>query len=210
MSRATIYQVKNFPFAAEDVTEAGALARQDGSLDVAISTSNDLTLRKILDWLNNYVKSNLIDIKRGDVLNTSPVDDGEKFIWNGSSVEPFKVFFGEYAVVPETYVWSDHQEDGCMMVGPAYWRGCSSVSWPSASVREKIASKLESDGEGFYEAFLEIGNIKYTFVFNFEDDFTLDQVKKLFLDPKNPLDLDESDDGDYTTFMIFPVDLMGR
>jgi hypothetical protein len=202
MSRATIHYVEGFPFSASEVADARSGDR-----------NNDELLRKITIWLNNYVMCTLPHIKRGDVLDlimslhvtTTP------FIWSGTSVETLKIFHEDDHVIPESYVWSDRKEFGCMKANPAYWLDTTgSLSWPSASVRQKIANAMVDVGFGHFEAKLMIEGVTYTFSFLFESDFMLDEIKAMFKDLKNPLDLCERDDGSGTHYTIFPVDLMSR
>ena len=193
MSRATVYQVKNFPFSSIEVGEALYAAHSE-YIGYIKFPCDDVTLSKIMVWLNNYVRSELPDIKRGDILslNDSVKMQVVPFIWDGKAVEFLKIFFENEYTVPESYVWSDREEKGCIVGNPRYWQGaCSSVSWPSASVRQKIADDLVYFVGNHYVSTLMIEGITYSFSFDYEDHdgFTLEQVKTLFLDPNNPLAL---------------------
>jgi hypothetical protein len=207
MSRATVYQVKNFPFSSIEVGGALYVARKQ-NVGYNKFPCDDATLSKIMVWLNNYVRSELPDIKRGDILS---LDSNIKaktihLIWDGETVEFLKAFFGNEYTVPESYVWSDHDEKGCIVGNPSYWQGaCSSVSWPSTSVRQKIADALVYLDGNHYVSTLVIEGITYSFSFDYEDHdgFSLEQVKALFLDPNNPLALAvDDDDTQYKILMV--------
>jgi hypothetical protein len=247
MSRAKIYEVKNFPFIAKEL--------EDGSQPYSRSYTV-VALPEYLRRFSEFVKQKFPNIKRGDVLRTPRYYE---FVWSGTAAETLQVLFDDYRIIPSSYVWSDHEEPGCMVVGPDYWQGTSLETWPSASTRQRIADSLTDVGGNRYKATLRVKGVEYTFVYNFRDlqrereimmaglqtNFSrptntvdnalnnlfvdlksklslkldqeqermnnrevlnLDQVRQLFLDPKNPLTYEDVDDGKYTTFTIMSPD----
>jgi hypothetical protein len=247
MSLAKLYEVRDFPFIAKELESGSqACSRKD----------TVLALPEYLRRFSDHVKRKFPNIERGDVLSTPRY---YQFVWSGTAAETLQVLFDDHRIVPSTYVWSDHEEPGCMVVGPDYWEVISFESWPSASTRQKIADSLTNVGGNSYKATLKVKGVEYTFVYNFRDlqrereimmaglqtsflqptntldsalinlcsdlkckldlkleqaqeridnreVLNLDQVRQLFLDPKNPLTFENVDDDKYITFTIMSPD----